>query len=670
MVTPHRRALPRRRRAAARSINRVTRKDENVYLDALGPGRDAVRRPHGGQHDRAGRRLPGRRDPGERRGDRGGDRAQRRVGRDEHAGLPRRPAARGRSGVGWRRSSGTALGAAVETARAADAPTARALVDRVGADGELRAAARDPRARADRLPGRSATRARYVDFVQRVRDGRAGGRARRDAAERGRRALPVQADGLQGRVRGGAPAPARPTSRAAWPRSSRAACACSTTCTRRCSARSASSASSSSARGSTRAFRALLAMKRPARHRARSVRPRRGAARGARAARRVPRADRAGARRPRRPRPTSARSQLAAPARHDPRLRGHQARATSRSSARRFARSASEFGWHLPCSPDSRGKEVASEGLRRGALRWSPSRWRRSRPRRSHRRSPASTAKAWRRRQPERDWIRATQPDRAGNGRRRLPVPAIDGDPHGQDRPRSVNMAGTAPAARRLRAATRLPPSAPSTTAPSHERRAIHARSQRRRVLDEVPRRRRPSSPSDVSRSRRRASAWRRLTPARGRDGHRARSHRADGLGGAIVQQDSPTRRARGGRAGHRARKSARSSPTASRCRPIISTSGTTRRTSDLQQGRRRARCRALVKQKVPIYDRTARRLGLHGRRTGWTRATSAASPASKPAGRGTPATRNRGGGHGNLQRVSGPAYVRDQAAVNGGRPT
>ena len=43
------------------SINRVTRKDENVYLRRARAGRDAVRRPHGRQHDRAGRRLPGRR---------------------------------------------------------------------------------------------------------------------------------------------------------------------------------------------------------------------------------------------------------------------------------------------------------------------------------------------------------------------------------------------------------------------------------------------------------------------------------------------------------------------------------------------------------------------------------------------------------------------------------
>ncbi len=99
----HRRAVSRDRAGCSTSINRVTRKDENVYLDALGLAEHALRRPHGRQHDRAGRRLPGRRHPGQRRGHRGGDRAQRRVGDDEHAGLPRGPPARGRPGLGARR---------------------------------------------------------------------------------------------------------------------------------------------------------------------------------------------------------------------------------------------------------------------------------------------------------------------------------------------------------------------------------------------------------------------------------------------------------------------------------------------------------------------------------------------------------------------------------------
>ena len=59
------------------------------------------------------------------------------------------------------------------------------------------------------------------------------------------------------------------------------------------------------------AFRALRRDEGAARHRARSVRPRRGAARRAGADRRVPRADRAGAGRALRRRPTSARCRLA-----------------------------------------------------------------------------------------------------------------------------------------------------------------------------------------------------------------------------------------------------------------------------------------------------------------------------------------------------------------------
>ena len=103
----HRRAVPRRRRAAELDQSGDPQGRERVLRRAR-PRRDAVRRPHGDQHARAGRRLSGRRHPGQRRGHRGSHQAQRRVGGDEHARLPGGPAARGRSELAGARSSGTA----------------------------------------------------------------------------------------------------------------------------------------------------------------------------------------------------------------------------------------------------------------------------------------------------------------------------------------------------------------------------------------------------------------------------------------------------------------------------------------------------------------------------------------------------------------------------------
>ena len=90
------------------------------------PGRDVVRRPHGRQHDRAGRGLAGRRPARERGGDRGSDRPERRLRADEQSGVPRRPAAGRRSVVGadgraapaWRgRGGGGAVGAGAKPHR-------------------------------------------------------------------------------------------------------------------------------------------------------------------------------------------------------------------------------------------------------------------------------------------------------------------------------------------------------------------------------------------------------------------------------------------------------------------------------------------------------------------------------------------------------------------------
>ena len=83
---------------------------------------------------------------------------------------------------------------------------ARAIVDGGRRDGRGAPAARGPRAGADRLPER-----RVRPAVRRVREarGRRGGApdARTHRRDGGRGALPLQAHGLQGRVRGRAPAP-------------------------------------------------------------------------------------------------------------------------------------------------------------------------------------------------------------------------------------------------------------------------------------------------------------------------------------------------------------------------------------------------------------------------------------------------------------------------------
>ena len=168
------------------------------------PGGGALRRPHGRQHDPAGRGLPGGRDPGASRGDRGGHRDQRRPGRDERPGVPRGPAPGRRSRHGSRRSSGRRAGAvaARERARARGAGAGR----RRGRRRRAAAAPRGARPRSDRVPGRGL-RAPLRRLRPDGRRGGAGGRAGRDAARRGGGALSPQADGLQGRVRGGAAPP-------------------------------------------------------------------------------------------------------------------------------------------------------------------------------------------------------------------------------------------------------------------------------------------------------------------------------------------------------------------------------------------------------------------------------------------------------------------------------
>ena len=88
-----RRRVPRPRRPDRRGESCDPEGRERVRRRAR-PGGGPLRRPHGRQHDPAGRGLPGRGDPGRGGGDRAGDRDQRRPGRDERAGVPRGPSAR------------------------------------------------------------------------------------------------------------------------------------------------------------------------------------------------------------------------------------------------------------------------------------------------------------------------------------------------------------------------------------------------------------------------------------------------------------------------------------------------------------------------------------------------------------------------------------------------
>ena len=188
------------------SVNRVTRKDENVFVDALGLGESLF-----GDHMAANMIL---------------------LGAAYQAGaIPVRAAAIeeairingvqvemnaqafrvGRLLVadpGWVGTIERGRAGAVAV-RGELGPEARALIDSAGAERRAAAAARDPGPRADRVPGRGV-RAPLRRLRPDGRRGGADGRAGRDEARRGGGAPSLQADGLQGRVRGGAaPPPAR-----------------------------------------------------------------------------------------------------------------------------------------------------------------------------------------------------------------------------------------------------------------------------------------------------------------------------------------------------------------------------------------------------------------------------------------------------------------------------
>ena len=187
------------------TIDVVTRREQNVYLDAQRLSEELLRRPHAVEHARAGRRLAARRAADLAVGDRGGDPPERRRRREEPRRVRVGPRACPRPGGGRRcRAAGGA-----EARRGPRGPARRA------------------RAGARRVPEQGVRR--EVRRVRaRGRGDRAGAHAGLDRDRRVGRAPPVQADGLQGRVRGRAPAPRL---------AARARAGSGSTCTRRSCAR-------------------------------------------------------------------------------------------------------------------------------------------------------------------------------------------------------------------------------------------------------------------------------------------------------------------------------------------------------------------------------------------------------------------------------------------------
>ena len=235
MVTDTTVTLPAPSSATSSAIDRATRADENVYFDAQALRRGALRRPHADEPAPARRRLPARLPAGvaPRRSSR---RSALNGAAVEKSTSPRSrwgraavaaPRARRRRCCTRRRRR-----AARSTARAEDrsrppAPTASCA-------GCSRCA----------CPSSSPTRARATRGATPTTSWRSRAieaRARRAGRDRGRRGLrprPAQAHGLQGRVRGRAPAPRRRSSgrrsRAEFGDGRQGATSCST---RRCCAR-------------------------------------------------------------------------------------------------------------------------------------------------------------------------------------------------------------------------------------------------------------------------------------------------------------------------------------------------------------------------------------------------------------------------------------------------
>ena len=252
-------------------------------------------------------------------GDGAGDPAQRRRGGEEP----------GRLRLGSRLRGGARCGGGAGGLRARRGRSRRGALRRGarhrrqrrrGGRLRARAAAGDPGARADRVPG-PALRGALCALRSRGAGRRDRAGARRERRHRGGRAAAVQADGVQGRVRGGAAAPVRaaPRRRDVRPRHEVRLQAAPAGAAR------AGDEAEAVARPLVRAdVPAALRDARAAQDAAGSVPLRRGAARRAQADRRVRadrprRAGRADGREPR------DRGRAVRPARRHPRLRGDQA---------------------------------------------------------------------------------------------------------------------------------------------------------------------------------------------------------------------------------------------------------------------------------------------------------------------------------------------------------
>ena len=182
---PRCRFLPSHRAAQARD-RRCGRQGAGAFRRCLAARHRAVRLVAWAEHLHGGLRLPARRAAAVGRRHRAGDRAQRRGGGDEQGGLPLGPPRRARS----RRGRGA------REARAGRARRQPAAVVLVRGDG------RAPRCVPHRLSGCRLRRALSRSGRECEGCGASQGAGRLRAGGSGR-ALPVQADGLQGRVRGG-----------------------------------------------------------------------------------------------------------------------------------------------------------------------------------------------------------------------------------------------------------------------------------------------------------------------------------------------------------------------------------------------------------------------------------------------------------------------------------